>query len=109
MVTVVNYETKTAKDGKTFTILHLQGGLEMVQSSQTGKFYATIRKCTCTTTFDESIAESLIGTQIPGRVARVECDAYPYVVESTGEEIILTHRWSYLPENATTPMMETVS
>ncbi len=109
MITVTGYQTKDAKDGKTFTVLELQGGLEMVQSSQTGKFYATVRKCTVTTTFDEMICKSLIGTQMVGRIARVECEPYEYTVESTGEVVVLTHRWSYLPENASQPMMEAVS
>jgi hypothetical protein len=109
MVTVTNYKTKQAKDGRDFTLLELQGGLEMVQSKETQRFYATVRKCTVTTTFDEAVAKSLIGTQMPGRIVRVECEPYEYTVENTGEVITLAHRWGYWPEGAEAPMLEAVN
>ncbi|RYE56995.1 MAG: hypothetical protein EOP48_06780 [Sphingobacteriales bacterium] len=108
MVTVTNYKVKHAKDGRNFTLLELQGGLEMVQSNQTGRFYATVRKCTVSTTFDEMIAKTLIGTQMPGKITRVECDPYEYTVESTGEVIMLAHRWGFWPENSKAPMSEVI-
>ncbi len=40
----------------------------------------------------------MIGTQIPGSIEKQECEPYEYVVQETGEEIILSHRWVYLPE-----------
>jgi len=109
MVTVTNYQTKKSKDGREFTMLEMQGGLEMVQSQQTGRFYATIKKCQVSTTFDETLAKTLIGTQMPGIIARIPCDAYEYTVESTGEVITLMHRWGYLPEGAQTPMLESAN
>lgn len=109
MITVTDYKVKEAKDGRSFTLLELQGGLEMVQSQQNGRFYATVRKCTVSTTFDERIAKTLIGTQMPGKITRVDCEPYEYTVESTGEVISLAHRWGYWPEGADAPMTEVVS
>lgn len=109
MVTVTNYKVKQAKDGRNFTLLELQGGLEMVQSAQTGRFYATVRKCTVSTTFDEMVAKSLVGTQLSGKIVRVECAPYEYTVESSGEIITLAHRWGYWPEGATAPMEEALN
>ena len=109
MVTVTGYKTKQAKDGRDFTLLEMQGGLEMVQSNQTGKFYATVRKCTVSTTFDELVATSLIGTQLPGKIVRVECDPFEYTIEATGEIITLAHRWGYVPEGAVAPMEEALN
>jgi len=109
MVTVSDYRVKQTKDGRDFTLLELQGGLEMVQSNHNGRFYATVRKCTVSTTFDEAVAKSLLGSQLPGKIARVACDPYEYTVESTGEVITLAHRWGYWPENADVPMSEVVS
>jgi hypothetical protein len=105
MLTVVNFHKRKTKDNRDFLLLELQGGLEMVQSQTTGKFYATIRKCFLPTTFDEGIAKSLLGSQIPGKVVRVESDPYEFVVKNSGEVITLTHRWSYQPEHAATPQL----
>ncbi len=43
MVHVKNYALRERKDGETFITLELTGGVEMVQSTDTGRFYATIR------------------------------------------------------------------
>ena len=109
MVTVTGYKTKQAKDGREFTLLEMTGGLEMVQSQETGRFYATVRKCSVSSTFDEAVAKSLVGTQLPGKIVRVECDPYEYTIESTGEVITLAHRWGYVPEGAITPMAEVLN
>ena len=60
MVTVTGFKRKQTNDGRQFTLLELQGGLEMVRSQQTGRFYATTRKCTVSTTFDDVVAYRLI-------------------------------------------------
>lgn len=109
MVTVTDYKVKQAKDGRDFVLLELQGGLEMVQSQANNRFYATVRKCTVSTTFEERMAKSLIGSQMPGKIVRVACDPYEYTVESTGEAITLCHRWGYWPEGAEAPMAEVMN
>jgi hypothetical protein len=102
MLTVTSYQKRQSKDGREFITLELQGGLEMVQSQETGRFYATVRKCSMPTTFDENIAKALVGNQVSGTIVRVSCDPYEYTVPSTGEVITLAHRWSYQPQTATT-------
>jgi hypothetical protein len=109
MVTVTGFKTKKAKDGRNFTLLELQGGLEMAQSQANGRFYACVRKCSVSTTFDEAVAKSLIGTQMPGKIVRVECEPYELTQENTGEIITLAHRWSYWPENSDAPMLEAIN
>jgi hypothetical protein len=78
MVTITNYSERTRKDGTTFIALELTGGVELVQSNNTGKFYATVRKTSIPSTFDESIAKGLIGTQMKGDVVRVQVDPYEF-------------------------------
>ncbi len=97
MVTVINYKKRQAEDGREFFALEVQGGIEMVQS-QTGNFYATARKSSITSTFDEMTCSALIGTQVPGNIEKVECDPYQYTVKDTGDVIMLHHRYLYQPE-----------
>ena len=97
MVTVTNYSVKEKKDGSTFITLELRGNVELVQSINTGKFYATVRKCSIPTTFDGQIAKNLIGSSMEGTVARVSCDAYDYTIKATGELIRLSHSYTYQP------------
>ena len=33
------------------------------------------------------------------KVIKEECEPYDYVVQETGEELILYHRWVYAPED----------
>lgn len=98
MVTVINYHVRQSKDGKDFVTLTLQGDIEMVQSMETGRFYATARKCSITSTFDEPTAKTLIGAKMPGIIKRVEADPYDYAIPETGEVIKLAHRYEYAPE-----------
>src|SRR5690606_9476183 len=98
MVTIVNYKERLKDDGTSFFVLELQGGIEMTQSKTTGMFYATAKKAIIPSTFDEITCKGLIGTQIPGSIEKQECEPYEYVVQETGEEIILYHRLEYVPE-----------
>lgn len=100
MVTVTNFVPRTKKDGTTFIALEISGGLELVQSNNTGKFYATVRKTSIPCTFDEQMAKALIGTQMPGSIVRVNVDPYSYVNQKTGEVIQLQHSYSYQPEGS---------
>ena len=58
MVTITNYSERTRKDGTTFIALEITGGVELVQSQETSKFYATVRKTSIPCTFNETIAKS---------------------------------------------------
>lgn len=98
MVTVIDYAVRENSEGEAFVALILQGDLEMVKSSETGKFYATARKCSISSTFSESVATQMIGKEMPGQIIKQDCEAYDYVVPETGETIELNHTWIYAPE-----------
>jgi len=98
MVTIINYALSESKEGKPFVSLKLQGDIELVQSLETGKFYATTRRCSITSTFDEATAKSLIGEKLPGRIKRSQCEPYDFTVPETGEVISLAHTYEYVPE-----------
>jgi len=97
MVTVVNYKPAINADGQEFFMLIVQGGVESVLSKESGRFYLTAKKASVSSTFDERTCESLIGTKMPGGVEKVEVEPYSYVVQETGEEITLNHRYQYNP------------
>lgn len=100
MVTVTNFSVRERADGTTFISLELTGGLELVQSQTTGSFYATVRKCSIPSTFDEDVARSLIGQQIEGDVVRVPVPEYQYVNKRTGEVLTLQHSYAYRPKGS---------
>lgn len=97
MVTVKNYHVREGEQG-SYVSLELMGNLELVQSSNTGRFYATTRRCFISSTVDEEVAKMLVGQQIEGKIARVQCEEYEYTVPETGEVITLAYRWDYQPE-----------
>ena len=101
MVTVVDYAVRQTKDGRVFVALILQGGLSLVQSKQSGNYYATVKKCSIPSTFDESTAKQMIGEKIAGSVQRRQCEPYSFTVKDTGEVLDLNYRWVYVPEGAT--------
>ncbi len=101
MVTVSSYAVRTRKDGTTFIALELTGGIELVLSNNSGKFYATVRKTSIPSTFNETIAKGLIGSQMPGSIVRVQVDPYQFVNQRTGEVLTLQHSFSYQPEGST--------
>ena len=104
MVTIIGFSQRLNKEGNSFIALQLQGDITMVQSSETGRWYATAKRCSMTSTFDEPTAQSLIGKQIPGRIERVASEEYEYTVPETGEVITLSHRYEFIPEGEPTPL-----
>ena len=100
MVRIVNYQKRTTEEGKEFFTLELQGGIEIVKSQETGKSYMTARKASMSCTFDELTCQSLIGTELPGSVRKVECEEYEYTIKDTGEVISLSHRFEYVEQEA---------
>jgi len=106
MVTISGYAERESKDGKKFYALTVQGGLEMVLSEETGRYYATAKQASVTSTFDEKTCQGLVGTKLPGRVSKVPCEPFEYTVQESGEVILLNHRWVYSPSEA--PLEETV-
>ena len=72
----------------------------MVQSSNTGKFYATVRKCRIPSTFEAKIAEKMIGQTIEGSIVKVETEPYIFTSPVTGEALQLQHAYSYKPKDS---------
>lgn len=107
MVTVTNYAIRKTNDDRTFVALELTGGVELVQSQNTGNFYATVRKCSIPSTFDENIAKMMIGQQIEGDIVRVASDPYDFVNKQTGEVMTLQHSFAYRPKGAIEVIGET--
>lgn len=108
MVTVSDYQQRVPTEGEPFFVLELTNQeLEMVISQQTGRFYATVRKCYIPATFPEVICKMMVGKQLPGCITRIECEPYEFTIPETGEIITRTHRYEYQPiEQA--PMEQTV-
>lgn len=101
MVTIVGYAARTRSDGSVFFALTLQGGIELVKSKQTDRFYATVKKASIPSTFDEATCKASIGQQFPGTIQKQSCDPYNFTVKDTGEILELNYHWAYLPEGAT--------
>ncbi|GAB3422054.1 hypothetical protein [Niabella aquatica] len=99
MVTIVAAHLREGGEGN-FMSLELQGDVELVQSMNTGRFYATSKKCFIPSTFTEQQAKALIGRQLPGSIIRVDADPYEYTVPETGEVIVLSHTYTYLPPHS---------
>jgi len=100
MVIVSNYFEVETSEGKKFITLELTGKLEIVQSQTTGKMYATVRKCRIPSTFDKTIAESIVGTELAGEIVRVDTEPYEYLNKQTGEVMILQHGYAYRPSGS---------
>ncbi len=98
MVRIMNYKERESDDGSTFFALIIQGGVELVKSNATGNFYATAKKTSITSTFDEETCKALLGSEIPGKIVKKPCEPYTFTVKETGEIIELSHRYEYIPE-----------
>ena len=100
MVTVTNYSERQRKDGTVFTVLELTGGVELVQNQANLSFYATVRRTTIPSTFSAEVAKTILGSQIPGSIVRVNVPAYDYTNKRTGEIMRLQHGFAYRPEGS---------
>jgi hypothetical protein len=101
MVTIIDFVKRQNSEGKEFNALVLQGGIELVKSKETGNYYATSKKASISSTFDDATCQTLIGQQIPGSIQKVETEPYEFINKDTGEVLTLTHRWVYLKEGET--------
>lgn len=108
MVTIIGYTKRQNAEGKEFFTLNLMGGIELIKSSKTGSFYATAFKSSITSTFNEDVCKSLIGTKLPGIVTKVESEPYEYKIPSTGETVMLTHKYRFDASPNTATMEEVV-
>jgi hypothetical protein len=100
MVTISSYSERESKDGKKFYALIIQGGMDLVLSEESGRYYATAKQASITSTFDERTCQGLVGTKLPGKISRITCDPFDYTIKETGEIIKLSHRWAYSPNEA---------
>lgn len=109
MVRIINYKEREKEDGTSFFVLEIQGGVEMVKSQSTNRFYVTAKRATIPSTFDEAVCQSLIGQELPGKVVKVETEPYEFTIKETGEVIELSHRYEYSPkdqEDTQAPIIE---
>lgn len=100
MVTIRGYQQRKTSDGKPFLVLELEGETQVQKSLVTGKFYASVAKCTIPCTFDEKTARELKGTTLPGSIIKVPCEPYNYRNPSTGEIVTLDFKFVYSENEA---------
>ncbi|NER10035.1 hypothetical protein SAMN06265375_101434 [Muriicola jejuensis] len=98
MVTIADYKTYQREDGTDFQVLVVQGEVEAVRSKKTGKLYLTAKTAKVACTFDASMCQALIGTEMDGRIKKVKVDPYEYAIPETGEIITLNHRYEFVSE-----------
>jgi hypothetical protein len=101
MVTITNLEKRKNKKDEEFNVLILQGNVEVVLSKTTGRPYLTARKTSIPITFDEALAQKMIGQELPGAIERLETDEYEFTIPGTKNKVKLSHRWQYNQEPAT--------
>ena len=101
MVTIVGYEKRTNAEEQEFNVLILQGGIELIRSSESGHYYATAKRATITCTFDERMCRQLIGSKLPGKIEKVPCAEYEFTIPGTEEVVMLNHAYKYSVEPAT--------
>jgi len=70
----------------------------MVLSEESGRYYATAKQASVTSTFDKKTCEGLVGTKLPGKITRIVCEPFDYTIKETGEIVKLNHRWVYSPD-----------
>ena len=102
MVTIVGIEKRTNKTKKEeFSVMVLQGNIEVVMSKTTGRPYLTARKTSIPCTFDEKLAQHLIGQSLPGTIERKECDPYSFTIPNSKKKVTLNHTFQYSPNPVT--------
>ena len=101
MVTIIGFQKRTNAEDQEFNVLVLQGGIELIKSSETGNYYASAKRATITCTFDERMCRQLIGSKLPGTVKRVPCEEYDFSIPGTEEVVKLNHAYKYSAEPAT--------
>lgn len=100
MVTITKLEKRMNRKDEEFNVLVLQGNVEVVISKETGRPYLTARKTSIPVTFDEALAQKLIGTELSGTIERMETEEYEFTIPGTKNKVKLSHRWQYNKEPA---------
>jgi hypothetical protein len=99
MVTISAFHEVERKDGTKFISLELTGQAELIQSQNTGKWYATVRRCRIPSTFDANIAQTMIGQRLPGEILKTICDPYDFTNPRSGEVMRLQHSYAYAQDS----------
>ena len=97
MVRIIGFKEVISNEGKAFNSLVLQGGVEVIHSAS-GNIYATARKANLASAFDAETCQSLIGTELAGSIEKQDCEPYEYTVPQTGEILVLSYHYSFVPE-----------
>lgn len=100
MVTVTNALERNKKDGTKFPVLELSGGVELVLSQTTQRYYACIRRCTVPFTGSLDVAKMLIGQKIDGEIVKTIVPPYEVVNKTTGEVNVFQHGYAYRPKDS---------
>ena len=108
MVTIIGYKPAQSAEGKDFFLLILMGGISFVKSTITGNYYATAWRTSITSTFNEDVCKTLVGTKVAGEIEKIDAEPYDYKIPSTGETIVLYHKYRFNPSPNTPSMEETV-
>ena len=101
MIEIIGFQKRTNTEGQDFNVMVLQGGIELIKSSESGNYYASAKRATITCTFDERICRQLVGTKLPGKIERVPCEEYEFAVPGTDEKLKLSHTYKYSAEPST--------
>ena len=100
MLTIIGYKVRMNGEGEPFNALIVQGGLELVKSKVTGQYYATSKKASIPSTFDDKTCEKLVGHEIAGSIQKVECEPYEVTNQETGEVMEFSYRWVFVKEGS---------
>ena len=101
MIRIIDYRIRQNSDGEPFLALIVQCGISLVKSQETGLYYATAKKASIPSTFDEKTCQSLIGQELDGSIERMNCEPYEFTSEQTGEIMVLDHRWVFVKNDET--------
>jgi len=102
MVKVVDFLERKNREGDSFYVLVVQGGVEAVKSVATGKLYFTAKTATVPVTFEKETCKELIGKEFSGSIQKEQCEPFVYDVEETGEIITIASRNVYVDESLET-------
>ncbi|MFD2247198.1 hypothetical protein [Pontibacter ruber] len=97
MVTITGFAKRKNSADEEFNVLLLQGELELIQSKESGRFYATAKTCSIACTFNDAICATLVGKTLPGQIEKIQCDPYDYHIPGTDEIISLAYSYYYDP------------
>lgn len=99
MVKIIDFKSRENETGNSFNVFIVMGKPEVIRSKETGKSYVTARRASIPNTFDDLTNRSLIGTNLPGQIIKVQTDQpYTYTIPETGEKIELSHQFQYIPD-----------